>query len=432
MNLVYNIEFDVAGLIIHLILLIILNNLYSKSRNNQLFKNFLIISFISGLLDLISVFTISYSTVIPVWINIIVNTAYLFCATLTAYEVYIYVYSCINYKPKIDMRVSRIIFYIYVVLLAVNLFTGIIFYFDDGVYTHGKLYLLNYCFPLYFFVHLFYLTTFKKDFFKRKQLIINSSILFFPIAAAVLQISFPSYLLSFFSYTLIFLTMLFSLETPDFEELEYLRHNLEIEVQNQTAKAEEHAERIAEMSIEIVKTLAETIDAKDNYTNGHSKRVAHYSELTAQKLGWPEEKIKRLTRAALLHDVGKIGIPDNILLKPGELTPEEFEIIKTHAVKGGKILKNISDLPEAQIVAQYHHERWDGKGYPEQLKGQEIPDIARVVSITDTFDAMNTKRIYRNKLPADEIRRQLMAGSGTQFDPEYLEAFLSVMDTLTL
>lgn len=432
MNLVYNIEFDTAGLIIHIILLIILNNLYSKSRNNQLFKNFLVISFISGLLDLISVFTISYSTMIPVWINIVINTAYLFFTTWTAYKIYIYVYACVNYKPKIDMRVSRMVFYAYIVLLLINLFTGIIFNFDDGTYTHGSLYLLNYVFPFYFFGHLAYLNIFKAKFFKRKQLVINTSILIFPVLAIVLQITFPTYLLSFFGYTLISLTMLFSLETPDFEELEYLRHNLEIEVRNQTAKAEEHAERIAEMSIEIVKTLAETIDAKDNYTNGHSKRVAQYSRLTAEKLGWPEEKIDRLTRAAILHDVGKIGIPDNILLKPGELTPEEFEIIKTHAVKGGKILKNISDLPEAQIVAQYHHERWDGKGYPEQLKGQEIPDIARVVSITDTFDAMNTKRIYRNKLPADEIRRQLMAGSGTQFDPEYLEAFLSVMDTLTL
>ncbi len=432
MNLVYNIEFDTAGLIIHIILLIILNNLYSKSRNNQLFKNFLVISLISGLLDLISVFTISYSTVIPVWINIVINTAYLFFTTWTAYKVYIYVYACVNYKPKIDMRVSRMIFYAYIALLLINLFTGIIFNFDDGTYTHGSLYLLNYVFPFYFFGHLAYLNIFKAKFFKRKQLVINTSILIFPVLAIVLQITFPTYLLSFFGYTLISLTMLFSLETPDFEELEYLRHNLEIEVRNQTAKAEEHAEKIAEMSIEIVKTLAETIDAKDNYTNGHSKRVAHYSELTAQKLGWPEEKIKRLTRAAILHDVGKIGIPDNILLKPGELTPEEFEIIKTHAVKGGKILKNISDLPEAQIVAQYHHERWDGKGYPEQLKGKDIPDIARIVSITDTFDAMNTKRIYKDKLPSDEIRRQLLAGSGTQFDPEYLEAFLSIMDSLSL
>ena len=130
----------------------------------------------------------------------------------------------------------------------------------------------------------------------------------------------------------------------------------------------------------------------------------------------------------LLHDVGKIGIPDNILQKPGKLTDDEFKIIKSHAAKGGKILKNVSSLPIAAETAKHHHERYDGNGYPSGLAGTQIPEYARVVSIADAYDAMNSRRVYRDTLPKEEIRRRLVEGSGTQFDPVYLEAFLTLLD----
>ena len=143
---------------------------------------------------------------------------------------------------------------------------------------------------------------------------------------------------------------------------------------------------------------------------------------------WTAEKIENLRVSALLHDVGKIGIPDNILLKPGRLTDEEYKIIKSHAAKGGKILQNVSSLPIAAETANYHHERFDGKGYPKGLKGTEIPEYARIVSIADAYDAMNSRRVYREALPREEIRRRLEEGKGSQFDPCYLEIFLILFD----
>ena len=144
--------------------------------------------------------------------------------------------------------------------------------------------------------------------------------------------------------------MLFSLETPDFEELEYLRKNLENEVERQTATANERREKIQTMSMEIVEALADAIDAKDSYTNGHSLRVAKYSVLLAESLGWHGEQLDILKRCALLHDVGKIGIPDSILQKPMKLSDEEFAVIKNHTVTGSKILKNRDPSPALPVM----------------------------------------------------------------------------------
>lgn len=428
MILNYNIEFDIAGLIIHIIMLVVLNNLYSKSKNNQLFKKFIVLSFISGLLDIVSAITISYADVVPVFLNIFVNSIYLIFAAWAVYAVYIYVYTCINYKPKLDMIVSRIVFFAYIALIFINVFTGTIFNFSEKTYNSGPLFLLNFFIPLYYAFHLAYLIIFKSKFFSEKQQILHSFIIIFPLAAIAIQVIFPTYLLTFFAYTLFSLMLLFSLETPDFEELEYLRSNLEQEVQKQTAELNLRQSKIKKMSIEIVETLVEAIDAKDKYTNGHSIRVAKYAILLAEQLGFSEQQIDDLRCAALLHDVGKIGIPDIVLQKPMELNDEEFNMIKCHTVTGNKILQNISTLPAACFVAKHHHECYDGSGYPEHLKGDEIPIFARIVSIADAYDAMNTKRIYRDKLPKQEIRKQLLNGRGKQFDPNILDAFLQLLD----
>ncbi len=429
MSLKYNLEFDICGIIILIVLLVILNSLYSKSKNNQLFKRFLILSFLSGAFDIISAITISYSTRLPVSLNLFTNSAYFLFASWAVYDIYLYICTCINYKPKRKIDGTPVVFLAYLLLLAVNLFTGIIFNFSDGTYQTGPLFLLNFLVPLFYLFHFTFLLTFKSELFSKKQKILNSFVIILPVIAVIIQSLFPRYLLTFFSYSIFSLIMLFSLETPDFEELEYLRKNLENEVDRQTATANERWEKIQTMSMEVVETLAQAIDAKDSYTNGHSLRVAKYSVLLAESIGWQNEKLDILKRCALLHDVGKIGIPDSILQKPMALSREEFDVIKNHTVKGSKILSNISSLPEASLAARYHHERYDGTGYPEGLAGKEIPDYARIISIADAFDAMNTKRIYRDRLSREEIRERLVAGKGTQFDPDFLENFLLFVDT---
>ncbi len=178
---------------------------------------------------------------------------------------------------------------------------------------------------------------------------------------------------------------------------------------------------------ESIETFTGFIDAKDSYTNGHSKRVAIYTKLIAQEMGYGGEELDRIYYIALLHDSGKIGVPDNILGKPGRLTDEEFEIIKSHTVLGGEILSNFKSLENAGEGALYHHERYDGRGYPKGLKGEEIPLIARMICVADSFDAMNSNRVYRERLSKDYIINELEKNKGTQFDPKIADIMLKLI-----
>lgn len=202
-----------------------------------------------------------------------------------------------------------------------------------------------------------------------------------------------------------------------------LRNRLAEEVYFQTKSVERKRKELETLSVEIIQTLAATIDTKDPYTKGHSHRVAEYSVILARKLGWDEERVEKLRIMASLHDVGKISVPDRILNKPGRLEDEEFEVIKSHTTQGYSILKGISGLSSISKVARHHHERFDGKGYPDKLAGNEIEIEARVVGIADAYDAMSSDRVYRKALPKEVIREELKKGRGTQFDPELLDVF---------
>ena len=195
-----------------------------------------------------------------------------------------------------------------------------------------------------------------------------------------------------------------------------------------TEKANASAEKMM-LSMKMLETLAGTLDAKDKYTNGHSMRVAFYSTRLAEELEWDKERVSVLRYEALLHDIGKIGVPDAILNKPSRLSEMEFGLIKSHTIVGADILKNMIAVPGASKVARYHHERFDGKGYPDGLQGTEIPFNARIVGIADAYDAMSSDRIYRKALSHDEIRKELINGRGTQFDPELLDKFVEMLDS---
>ena len=178
---------------------------------------------------------------------------------------------------------------------------------------------------------------------------------------------------------------------------------------------------------ESIETFTGFIDAKDPYTNGHSKRVAVYTKKIAEAMGYEGEELERVYYIALLHDCGKIGVPDNILGKPGRLTNEEYEIIKSHTVRGGEILSSFKSLPDVGEGALYHHERYDGNGYPEGKSGKDIPLIARMICVADSYDAMNTNRVYRNRLSQEEIIREIETNKGKQFDPEIADIMLTLI-----
>lgn len=211
-------------------------------------------------------------------------------------------------------------------------------------------------------------------------------------------------------------------------ELHFLQSNLKEEVARQTAKAEERSRKIEQMSLQTIHTLANAIDAKDPYTKGHSARVSQYSVMMAEALGWDKDKVENLRYAALLHDIGKIGVPDSILNNPKKLSDAEYSIIKGHANMGGDILKNRMMVEGAEDVARSHHERFDGSGYPRGLEGEAISEQARIVSIADAFDAMSSKRIYRRAYSFDFIRNELIEGKGKQFDPYLVDIFIGLWD----
>ncbi len=184
---------------------------------------------------------------------------------------------------------------------------------------------------------------------------------------------------------------------------------------------------VKELFIQTVTALSEAVDAKDRYTSGHSKRVADYARRIAARMGKSKEEQEEIYRAGLLHDVGKIRIPAEIINKPGRLTDEEYNIIKIHPVTGYHILQGISEDSVIAIAAKYHHERYDGKGYPNGLSGENIPEVARILGVADSYDAMASNRSYRNALPQDVVRNEIEKGRGTQFDPQIADVMLEMI-----
>ncbi|SEG07374.1 energy-coupling factor transport system substrate-specific component [Eubacterium ruminantium] len=189
-------------------------------------------------------------------------------------------------------------------------------------------------------------------------------------------------------------------------------------------KQEEHKLFVKEMT----EAFAKTIDIKDKYTNGHSTRVAEYTAMLTRELGYDEEMVEKYYNIALLHDIGKIAIPPEVLNKPGKLTDEEFKIIKSHSMQGYRVLKDISIMPELAIGAGAHHERPDGKGYPRGLKGDEIPRVAQIIAVADTFDAMYSDRPYRKRMNFEKAVSIIKEVSGTQLFSDVVDAFLRLVE----
>ena len=202
----------------------------------------------------------------------------------------------------------------------------------------------------------------------------------------------------------------------------------DLERTRQQQEIRKRRKQMETMSLQMIQTLVTTIEAKDEYTRGHSHRVAEYSALIAKELGWKQKDIFHLRNAAHLHDIGNIGIPDAILNKPARLTDEEYAVIKEHTIIGAEILKNITLVKHVVEVARFHHECYDGTGYPDGRKGEEIPIEARIIAVADSYDAMRSRRIYRNTLKPEAIYEQFQKNRGVQFDPEITDTFLRLLD----
>lgn len=198
---------------------------------------------------------------------------------------------------------------------------------------------------------------------------------------------------------------------------------------NQSSRTLPTVEDVLEATyLNVIKTLCKILVKKDPYTRQHSQHVTHYALLIGKALGFPKEELLVLEQAALLHDIGKIGIPDHILLKPGPLTESEWEVMRQHPDIGQEILEHIQVLHLEQNMVRHHHERYDGKGYPDGLTGGEIPIYSRILGIADSFHAMVSDRPYRKALSIEAAVEELKKNSGTQFDPELVEVFIKSLE----
>ena len=190
---------------------------------------------------------------------------------------------------------------------------------------------------------------------------------------------------------------------------------------------EQKQRQVERITLNAIMAISNTIEAKDTYTSGHSNRVAKCSVAIAKRIGMDEEELKNINYMALLHDIGKIGVPDMILNKKARLDDEEFAIIKKHPARGFDILKNFSTIPNMHYGALYHHERYDGNGYPVGLSGEAIPFESRIIAIADAYDAMTSDRAYRKALSTDVVIEELLKGRGTQFDPQLAEVLVEMI-----
>ena len=221
------------------------------------------------------------------------------------------------------------------------------------------------------------------------------------------------------------------------EERKREQHRIDLEKQVESNYQElgDVYGKLKKMNLQTAYALAETIEAKDRYTQGHCERVRWLSSLIGKTMRLPDEEIEQLEYAALLHDIGKIGIPDSILLKPGKLTPEEFAVMKTHTLLGAKAIaaaeKRLganSFLRHAHEIALSHHEKWDGSGYPNGLAGEDIPLAGRIMAVADVYDALISHRVYKASMPHSRAVAIIQEGSGTAFDPEIVAVFLELAE----
>lgn len=326
-----------------------------------------------------------------------------------------------NGTPKC-LIVSDCIIFAAAIILIVSQFTGLYYVYEYNTYHRASGNALAYIFPLSAVVTQAVAIVKNRSHLRKKILFPLFLFTIIPILGSIPQ--FFAHGVMYTSTSIVaMVVLLYCFSIIDTNKLVKIAHENELEALKKEQK------NIKLMISQTVEALAEAIDTKDKYTNGHSRRVAKYSRMIAEKAGKTDEECDEIYIIGLLHDIGKIGIPIAIINKETKLTDEEYEIIKTHTIAGRKILSKISISPDLVLGASYHHERYDGKGYPEGKAGEDIPEVARIIAVADAYDAMASKRSYRDALPQDQIRAELVKGVGTQFDPKFALIMIDLIDS---
>ena len=328
-------------------------------------------------------------------------------------------------RPK-RFLICEILFAIGTLLIVLTQFNGLYYTFDEqNRYQRSTYNFISYIIPFLVVIIQESLLIQYSEKLKKGLIVALSISLALPVFASIIQFLF--YGISLTSITMCAVVIVFFIYT-----LYALGDEVGKARSRELAFYKEAQEREALLFEETTEALANAIDAKDKYTSGHSLRVAELSRKIARNAGMSKSECDQIYFSALLHDVGKIGVRDDVINKCGRLTDEEFENIKLHPVLGYQILSSIRQSPYLSEGAHYHHERYDGTGYPEGLKGEEIPVIARIIAVADAYDAMTSSRSYRDALSKEEVRNEILKGMGKQFDTKFASILLIMIDNDTV
>ena len=323
--------------------------------------------------------------------------------------------------PK-TLRAADIIFAVGILFIIIAVFTSLYYTFDSmNHYQRARFNALSYVFP--FAMVVLQEITAIRYMKKIDRKLADSLILCIALPTIASVIQFYLYGLSLITMTTALVVCVFYTYT-----LRYLSDAAKRAQQHELEYYKEAQKKESALFEQTTEALARAIDAKDKYTRGHSTRVAAYSRKIAKAAGLSDRECDKVYFAALLHDIGKIGIKGEIITKPGRLTDEEYRQMTEHAVLGSGILASIKQAPYLSDAARYHHERYDGRGYPDGLRGEEIPQIARIIAVADSYDAMTSARGYNDPLEIEAAKEELRKGSGTQFDPDYAELMIRLLD----
>lgn len=437
--LLYNIDYEAASLIFLIILSFYLKkHYYDSMRINKALRRVAHAEEILITLDIISTITLTYIEFVPLQVNYILNAAYYSLLGMATFCTMLFIESFaperINFK-KFN-KINLIIYSIYVAINIIGVFTRWVFYIEDYKFLHGPLYLIVYIYPgvlilegiIIFIIH-------SSEMKKVQRTVIVCLLIFSAVGPALKLFFFPNYLLSNVSPALALFACLFTVVSPNYheltekkKELEIARTSLEKQVIERTAKAREKESRSSELADEIIEAMKTMIDESNTNRENHSDNVSRLSVLIAKEMGLSKANQKKLYSMAVVHDIGIIGIDEEVALKIGKYTDAERKEMQRHTEIGEEILKSVTEMPELAVMARSHHERYDGKGYPDHLKGNEIPLFARIIAVADSYDAMTERRPYREVFTKEHVIEEFKRCSGKQYDPKIVRALLHVLE----
>lgn len=439
----YIFDFEKSALVILTFLFAYVNAKYSFAlKVNRRFRQLIEVTFVSSVLELMvytSLNKFNYQATVVFQALYLIFEFYMFFV----FDVYVYTFGLKDNSPKnakilkFRYKADFATYLLFCLVILINIPGKFMYRVNaDNTISPCRLYILLTIMMLYFFGDVIIaLIVFRKDYSIKHTVLFVCFYLSIIANNMLLDLASLRYVFVHFLASIIELLIMTTFETADEQEIRRVIHSTRVlemqlrgEINDKTREIKMHNDRIRGLNSSLMEVLGAIIDAKDRYTSGHSKRVAQYSRLIAKRLGYSEEIQGKVYSMGILHDLGKVGVPNSIINKQGKLTDEEFAKVKTHTVVGAGILSKVTMEPELAEAARWHHERMDGKGYPDGLTEEYIPKLVRIVGTADAYDAMTSNRSYRDALPQKQVRQEIEKGIGKQFDEEAGRVMLELID----